>query len=87
MDKQGICSFPHPSAHLLLAALDAGVGGWNRLLTCLSSHTKRVRYGVGIPVCPVKIKCLSLVRLEGLGDALLDFTQMGDLMRWLDENE
>ncbi len=30
------------------------VSGWNPHLTRLSSHTKRVRYGVGIPVCLAK---------------------------------
>jgi hypothetical protein len=29
--------------------------GWNPHLTRLSSHTKRVRYGVGIPVWLAKI--------------------------------
>ncbi|MEO0013028.1 MAG: hypothetical protein RLZZ535_1417, partial [Cyanobacteriota bacterium] len=28
--------------------------GWNRHIARLSSHTKRVPYGVGIPVCLAK---------------------------------
>jgi predicted transposase YdaD len=31
-----------------------------------------------------QVKALSLARLEELGEALLDFTQMGDLLAWLD---
>jgi Domain of unknown function (DUF4351) len=34
----------------------------------------------------VRIKALSLAQLEDLGEALLDFTQMGDLLAWLDSN-
>jgi hypothetical protein len=33
-----------------------------------------------------RVKALPLVRLEELGEALLDFTQMGDLLTWLDGN-
>jgi hypothetical protein len=33
-----------------------------------------------------RVKTLPLVRLEELGEALLDFTQMGDLLTWLDGN-
>lgn len=33
-----------------------------------------------------RIKALSLAQLEELGEALLDFTQMGDLLKWLDGN-
>ncbi|NJK67477.1 MAG: hypothetical protein HC941_13955 [Microcoleus sp. SU_5_3] len=36
--KQGICSFPHPSAHLLHACAIAWSGGWNRHLMRLSSR-------------------------------------------------
>ena len=32
----------------------------------------------------IQVKALSLARLEELGEALLDFTQMGDLLAWLD---
>jgi hypothetical protein len=46
------------------------VSGWNPHLTArrvtrparLSSHTKRVRYGVGIPVCLAKTKGLVNIR-------------------------
>ncbi len=31
-----------------------------------------------------RVKRLPLGRLEELGEALLDFTQMGDLLTWLD---
>jgi predicted transposase YdaD len=31
-----------------------------------------------------RVKALSLVRLEDLGEALVDFSQMGDLVAWLD---
>jgi predicted transposase YdaD len=34
-----------------------------------------------------RVKMLTLTRLEELGEALLDFTQMGDLLDWLAENE
>jgi hypothetical protein len=33
-----------------------------------------------------RVKALPLARLEELGEALLDFTQMGDLLTWLDGN-
>jgi hypothetical protein len=33
-----------------------------------------------------QVKALSLARLEELGEALLDFTQMGDLLAWLDRD-
>jgi heme oxygenase len=33
-----------------------------------------------------KINNLSLERLEALGEALLDFEEIGDLIMWLDEN-
>jgi Domain of unknown function (DUF4351) len=32
----------------------------------------------------VRVKALPLVQLEELGEALLDFSQMGDLVAWLD---
>jgi predicted transposase YdaD len=31
-----------------------------------------------------RVKALPLERLEDLGEALLDFTQIGDLLAWLD---
>lgn len=34
-----------------------------------------------------RVKMLTLTRLEELGEALLDFTQMADLLDWLAENE
>ena len=33
-----------------------------------------------------RIKALALVRLDEVGEALLDFTQMSDLLTWLDGN-
>jgi predicted transposase YdaD len=33
-----------------------------------------------------RIQNLSLVKLESLGEALLDFAKVGDLERWLEEN-
>lgn len=32
------------------------------------------------------VKALSVERLEALGEALLDFTQMADLMTWLESS-
>jgi predicted transposase YdaD len=32
----------------------------------------------------IRVKALPLERLEDLGEALLDFTQIGDLLAWLD---
>jgi hypothetical protein len=54
MDNHGICSARHPPAHRPLANAACLVSEWNPHLTRLSSHTKRVRYGVGIPVCLAK---------------------------------
>jgi Domain of unknown function (DUF4351) len=34
-----------------------------------------------------RVKVLSLEMLEELFDAALDFTQMNDLMTWLDEHQ
>jgi predicted transposase YdaD len=34
-----------------------------------------------------RVKVLPLARLEELGEALLDFTQMSDLLDWLEGNE
>ncbi len=34
-----------------------------------------------------RVKALSLAMLEELFDAALDFTQMNDLMMWLDGNQ
>jgi Domain of unknown function (DUF4351) len=45
------------------------------------------RVGIASPDVEARVKALSLVRLEELGEALLDFTQMGDLLDWLAENE
>jgi predicted transposase YdaD len=33
-----------------------------------------------------QIKTLTLTQLEELGEALLDFSQMGDLVTWMDTN-
>jgi predicted transposase YdaD len=35
----------------------------------------------------VRVKALTLTQLEDLGEALLDFGQMSDLMGWLDANQ
>ena len=34
-----------------------------------------------------RVNSLTIDRIESLGEALLDFTQMGDLLTWLDDNE
>jgi predicted transposase/invertase (TIGR01784 family) len=44
------------------------------------------RVGNVSPSVQVRIKALALTQLEELGEALLDFTQMGDLMTWLDRH-
>jgi predicted DNA-binding transcriptional regulator AlpA len=36
------------------------------------------------PSIEVRVKALSLPQLEQLGEALLDFSQMADLVDWLD---
>ncbi|WP_309743841.1 Rpn family recombination-promoting nuclease/putative transposase [Chamaesiphon sp. OTE_20_metabat_361] len=45
------------------------------------------RVGNVSPAVETSIKALPLLRLEDLGEALLDFSQMGDLMSWLDANQ
>ena len=42
------------------------------------------RIGNIAPEVQVRIKALPLARLEALGEALLDFTNAGDLDRWFD---
>ena len=42
------------------------------------------RIGNIAPEVQVQIKALPLARLEALGEALLDFTNAGDLDRWFD---
>jgi predicted transposase YdaD len=44
------------------------------------------RIGVVSPELQSQITILSLSQLEALGEALLDFTDVGDLVRWLLEN-
>jgi predicted transposase YdaD len=39
------------------------------------------------PAVEIRIKALPLLLLEDLGEALLDFGQMSDLMGWLDANQ
>jgi Domain of unknown function (DUF4351) len=34
----------------------------------------------------VQVQSLSLAQLESLGEALLDFTEAGDLVEWLNQN-
>jgi predicted transposase/invertase (TIGR01784 family) len=45
------------------------------------------RVGNVSPAVEVRVKALTLGRLEDLGEALLDFGQMGDLMSWLETNQ
>jgi predicted transposase YdaD len=45
------------------------------------------RVGNVSPAVELRVKALTLVGLENLGEALLDFSQMGDLMAWLDANQ
>jgi Domain of unknown function (DUF4351) len=42
------------------------------------------RVGILSPELQLEVKALSLDRLEELGEALLDFSQMNDLVMWLD---
>ncbi|GAX40477.1 hypothetical protein NIES4075_14430 [Tolypothrix sp. NIES-4075] len=46
----------------------------------------RRRVGTVPPVLQVKIQALPLSALENLGEALLDFSRLGDLEAWLREN-
>lgn len=48
--------FTPPDLGRLCVEFQLPVSGCNRSLTRLSSHTKRVRYGVGIPVCLANLK-------------------------------
>ncbi|WP_310418120.1 DUF4351 domain-containing protein [Chamaesiphon sp. OTE_8_metabat_110] len=45
------------------------------------------RVGNVLPEVEMRVKALPLLRLEDLGEALLDFSQMSDLMAWLDANQ
>ncbi len=38
------------------------------------------------PELQARVNSLKIDRIESLGEALLDFTQMGDLLTWLDAN-
>jgi predicted transposase YdaD len=42
------------------------------------------RVGNVLPEIENQIKALNLLQLEELGEALLDFAQMADLLTWLD---
>jgi predicted transposase YdaD len=44
------------------------------------------RVGEVAPAMLQQIQSLSLVQLESLGEALLDFTSADDLVTWLQEN-
>lgn len=44
------------------------------------------RIGSLAPEMLVQVQALSLAQLESLGEALLDFAEAGDLVRWLREN-
>jgi predicted transposase YdaD len=45
------------------------------------------RVGNLSPAVEMKVKTLPLVQLEDLGEALLDFGQMSDLIGWLDAHQ
>jgi predicted transposase YdaD len=44
------------------------------------------RIGSLAPEVRSQVQALSLTQLESLGEALLDFSEVGDLERWLREN-
>jgi predicted transposase YdaD len=44
------------------------------------------RIGSVAPSVFVQVQSLSLAQLESLGEALLDFTEAGDLVEWLNQN-
>ena len=50
----------------------------------LRQLTRRV--GSLAPEMLVQVQALSLAQLESLGEALLDFAEAGDLVRWLEGN-
>jgi predicted transposase YdaD len=43
------------------------------------------RIGSVAPEALVQVQSLSLAQLESLGEALLDFSQLDDLMNWLNQ--
>ena len=45
------------------------------------------RVGSISPELHSRVRALSLARLEELGEALLDFGEMGDFLAWLDQNQ
>nr|WP_295617635.1 DUF4351 domain-containing protein [Chamaesiphon sp. GL140_3_metabinner_50] len=45
------------------------------------------RVGNVSPAVEMRVKALPLLRLEDLGEALLDFVRMSDLISWLDANQ
>ena len=45
------------------------------------------RVGNVSPAMETRIKALPLLRLEDLGEALLDFGQISDLINWLDAHQ
>ncbi len=45
------------------------------------------RIGTVEPDLQVRIRQLSLIQLENLAEALLDFSQPADLVNWLDSQE
>jgi predicted transposase YdaD len=45
------------------------------------------RVGNVSPAVEMRVKALPLVRVEDLGEALLDFGQMSDLIGWLDAHQ
>jgi Domain of unknown function (DUF4351) len=45
------------------------------------------RVGNVSPAVEMRVKALPLVRVEDLGEALLDFGRMSDLMSWLDAHQ
>jgi hypothetical protein len=45
------------------------------------------RIGSLAPEMATQVQALSLLQLEALGEALLDFSQLEDLIGWLEENQ
>ncbi|WP_310414849.1 DUF4351 domain-containing protein [Chamaesiphon sp. OTE_8_metabat_110] len=59
------------------------IGGQKEAQTLILRQLNR-RVGVLSPELQLHVKALSLPRLEELSEALLDFSQMDDLVAWLD---
>jgi Domain of unknown function (DUF4351) len=59
------------------------IGGQKEAQTLILRQLNR-RVGILPPELQLDVKALSLDRLEELGEALLDFSQINDLVVWLD---